>query len=130
MIPLGNEGYPRNLREIPDPPAVLYVQGKLQPRDMLAIAIVGTRHASNYGRRQASRMAGSLTRAGLTIVSGLARGIDAAAHHGAMEAGGRTIAVLPAGLTNVYPSEHKELAFDISNNGALLSESPSRTSPT
>ncbi len=127
VIPLGSEDYPRNLREIPDPPSVLYVKGEMQPSDMLAIAIVGTRHASSYGQRESSRMAGSLARAGLTIVSGLARGIDAAAHHGALEAGGRTIAVLPAGLTNVYPPEHKELAFDISSSGALVGESPSRT---
>ena len=125
IIPFGDDRYPKNLREIPDPPQVLYCQGDLLPTDMLSIAIVGTRHASHYGRKVASRLASALARAGLTVVSGMARGIDAAAHHGCMEAGGRTLAVLPAGLTNIYPSEHKELAFDISQCGALLSESPS-----
>ncbi len=125
IIPFGDDRYPRNLLEIPDPPQILYVQGDLLPTDMLSIAIVGTRHATHYGRKVASRLASALTRAGLTVVSGMARGIDAAAHHGALEANGRTLAVLPAGLTNIYPSEHKELAFDISHSGALISESPS-----
>jgi len=127
VIPLGDERYPRNLSEIHDPPQVIYVQGDLTEADMLSVAIVGTRHASTYGKRIASRLAGSLTRAGLTVVSGMARGIDGAAHHGALEAGGRTLAVLPAGLMNIYPAEHKELAFDISHSGALISESPSTT---
>lgn len=128
IIPRGHNEYPSALERIPAPPSVLYVQGELHEHDALSIAIVGTRHATAYGKRQASRLAGSLAHAGLTIVSGLARGIDAAAHHGALEAGGRTLAVLPAGLNNVYPTEHKELAFDISRQGALITESPSTTS--
>lgn len=127
IIPIDDERYPRNLMEIHDPPPILYVQGELREEDLLSIAIVGTRHATPYGKRQANRLASSLSRAGLTILSGLARGIDSEAHRGALESGGRTLAVLPGGLTNVYPNENKELAFDISHQGALISESPSLT---
>ena len=98
--------YPRLLREIHNPPAFLFVHGELKPEDALSVAIVGTRHATSYGRQQAERLAGGLARAGLTIVSGLARGIDAAAHRGALQAGGRTLAVLGSGVLNVYPPEH------------------------
>jgi DNA processing protein len=124
-----DERYPRLLREIPDPPGVLFVKGDLQPQDTLAIAIVGTRHATRYGLQQADRLAAGLARAGLTIVSGLARGIDAAAHRGALSAGGRTLAVLASGLLNVYPPEHKELATQIIAQGALLSEAPTSALP-
>jgi DNA processing protein len=120
--------YPRALREIADPPSILYVQGEIKPHDNLAIAIVGTRHATTYGKRQAERLAGSLARAGMTIVSGLARGIDATAHRGALEAGGRTIAILGSGLMNLYPPEHKELAHEISLQGAMVSELPPKQS--
>ena len=121
--------YPRMLREIHDPPGVLFVRGSLQPQDALAIGIVGTRHATSYGLRQAERLAGSLARAGLTIISGLARGIDAAAHRGALAAGGRTLAVLASGVLNIYPPEHLELAAEVAAHGALLSESPARAEP-
>ncbi|MEX0939299.1 MAG: DNA-processing protein DprA [Pirellulales bacterium] len=124
-----SDGYPRMLREIHDPPGVLFVHGQLQPVDALAIAIVGTRHASHYGRQQAERLAGSLARAGLTIVSGLARGIDAAAHRGALAAGGRTIAVLASGLLNIYPPEHVDLADEVRQHGAVVSEAPPRAQP-
>ncbi|MCX7426280.1 MAG: DNA-processing protein DprA [Planctomycetia bacterium] len=124
-----DEAYPRMLREIHDPPGVLFVRGELLPQDALAVAIVGTRHATQYGLRQAELLAGSLARAGLTIVSGLARGIDAAAHRGALGAGGRTIAVLASGVLNIYPPEHKELARQVIAHGALLSESPPRFAP-
>jgi DNA processing protein len=109
--------YPRMLREIHDPPGVLFVKGALQPRDALALGIVGTRHATPYGLRQAERLAGSLARAGLTIISGLARGIDAAAHRGALAAGGRTLAVLASGVLNVYPPEHQNLAAEVIARG-------------
>jgi DNA processing protein len=121
--------YPRPLREIEDPPGLLFMQGRLLPQDELAVAIVGSRHATQYGLAQAERLAGSLARAGLVIVSGLARGIDAAAHRGALAAGGRTIAVLGSGLLNLYPPEHKELATQIAAQGAVLSESPPRAAP-
>ena len=121
--------YPRVLREIHDPPGVLFVRGKLKPEDALAIGIVGTRHATQYGLRQAERLAGSLARAGLTIISGLARGIDAAAHRGALAAGGRTIAVLASGVMNIYPPEHDKLADEVAAHGALVSESPPRSEP-
>jgi DNA processing protein len=98
--------YPRALREIHDPPSVLFIRGVLKSQDALAVGIVGTRHATQYGLRQAERLAGSLARAGFTIISGLARGIDAAAHRGALNAGGRTIAVLASGVSNIYPPEH------------------------
>jgi DNA processing protein len=123
------ELYPRMLREIHDPPGVLFVKGNLKPEDALAIGIVGTRHATQYGLRQAERLAGSLARAGLTVVSGLARGIDAAAHRGALAAGGRTLAVLASGVLQIYPPEHDKLAAEVVAQGALLSESPSHAQP-
>ena len=121
--------YPRMLREIHDPPGVLFVRGTIKPEDALAIGIVGTRHATPYGLRQAERLSGSLARAGLTIISGLARGIDAAAHRAALSAGGRTIAVLASGVLNIYPPEHDKLAAEVVARGALLSESPPRALP-
>jgi DNA processing protein len=124
-----NAAYPRPLREIHDPPGVLFVRGQLKPNDALAVGIVGTRHGTQYGLRQAERLAGGLARAGLTIVSGLARGIDAAAHRGAMAAGGRTIAVLASGVMNIYPPEHDKLADEVVAQGALISESPPHAQP-
>jgi len=121
--------YPRALREIDDPPGILFLRGELLPQDALAIAVVGSRHATQYGLAQAERLAGSLARAGFTIVSGLARGIDAAAHRGALAAGGRTLAVLGSGLLNLYPPEHAELAEQIWNQGAVMSEAPPRSPP-
>ena len=101
---------PPPLENIPDPPSLLYCKGRLEPRDQLAIAMVGSRHCTPYGLRIAERLAAGLARVGLTVVSGLARGIDAAAHRGAIKAGGRTIAVLANGLASVYPPEHEDLA--------------------
>jgi len=121
--------YPPLLRQVPDPPAVLFVRGTLRAQDELALAIVGTRHPTLYGIRQAERLAGSLARAGMTIISGLARGIDAAAHRGALAAGGRTLAVLASGVLNIYPPEHADLARAVVEQGALLSESPPRAKP-
>jgi len=114
--------YPQMLREIHDPPGVLFVLGKLVPQDSLSVAIVGTRHATQYGIQQAERLAAGLARAGYTVVSGLARGIDSAAHRGALSAGGRTIAVLGSGVLDVYPPENKDLADEIKNHGAVVSE--------
>jgi DNA processing protein len=121
--------YPRPLRQIHDPPGVLFRRGQASPQDELAVAIVGTRHATRYGLAQAERLAGSLARTGFTVVSGLARGIDAAAHRGALAAGGRTIAVLASGLLEIYPPEHEKLAVEVAASGYLLSEAPPRMVP-
>jgi DNA processing protein len=116
--------YPRMLSEIYDPPGILFMRGELLACDAVAIAIVGSRHATHYGLEQAERLAGSLARAGVTIVSGLARGIDAAAHCGALAAGGRTLAVLGSGFLNMYPPEHAGLGDEVAAHGALISEAP------
>lgn len=129
IVPLGAAGYPRSLVEIADPPGVLYLRGSIEPRDALSIAIVGSRHATRYGLLVAERLAASLSRAGLTIISGLARGIDAAAHRGALSAGGRTIAVLGGGVLNIYPPEHDTLAGEVIAQGALAGEAPVRSAP-
>jgi DNA processing protein len=121
--------YPARLREIPDPPGVLFARGQLLPSDGIAVAIVGTRHATQYGVTQADRLAAGLARAGYTIVSGLARGIDAVAHRAAIKAGGRTIAVLGSGVLNIYPPEHEELAEEVAAHGAVLSENPPNSPP-
>ena len=121
--------YPRPLRQIHDPPGVLFRRGSSQPQDEMAVAIVGTRHATRYGLAQAERLAGSLARTGFTVVSGLARGIDAAGHRGALDAGGRTIAVLASGLLEIYPPEHEKLAGEVAENGYLVSESAPRMVP-
>ncbi|MDA1050579.1 MAG: DNA-processing protein DprA [Planctomycetota bacterium] len=124
-----DEQYPKLLGQIHDPPGMLYVQGEIRPNDGLAIAIVGTRHATQYGLQQADRLAEGLARAGLTIVSGLARGIDAAAHRAALRVGGRTLAVLGSGLLNVYPPEHRELSRQVIEGGALISECSPHSPP-
>jgi len=129
LITEGSDDYPRSLREIHDPPGVLYVRGELLRQDALAVAIVGSRHATQYGLAQAERLAASLSRAGLTIISGLARGVDAAAHRGALAAGGRTLAILGSGVLNIYPPEHQELALDVVRSGALISESSPNSPP-
>lgn len=126
-----DSSFPRLLREIPDPPSVLFVRGNLLRRDDLSIAVVGTRTCSQYGRGQAERFSRILARAGLTIVSGLARGIDAAAHEGALDADyeSRTIGVLSSGVTEIFPPEHEELAQRIADRGALISEMPPGSKP-
>ena len=124
-----DEGYPAPLRKICDPPGVIFARGTLKDRDKLSVAMVGTRHATRYGLRHAEQLAAALARAGLTIVSGLARGIDAAAHRGALSAGGRTLAVLGSGILTVYPPEHHGLADEIVSHGALLSEAPPQSPP-
>ncbi len=119
-----DEAYPVNLRRIDSPPPVLFMRGELLAEDEWAIGIVGTRRATAYGRECALRLSTDLARAGVTIVSGLARGIDAVAHEAALSAGGRTLAVLGNGLDSVYPPEHRQLASRIAQQGALLSEQP------
>ncbi len=122
IVTTQNGCYPVLLKQIADPPGLLYVHGTLAPSDAVALAIVGTRHASRYGLEQAERFATGLTQAGFTIVSGLARGIDTAAHTAAIGANGRTLAVLGSGLLELYPPENKQLARLIANHGAVLSE--------
>ena len=121
--------YPSSLAAIADPPPVLYVQGTLLAQDAVAVALVGSRRASPYGITTAERLAGELAERGVTVISGLARGVDAAAHRGALRAGGRTIAVLGSGLLRLYPEEHRPLAQQISASGAVLSEFPLDTPP-
>jgi DNA processing protein len=129
LVHLNDDRYPALLRCIPDPPPVLYVKGTIESNDNLSIAIVGSRRCSAYGREQASRLAHMLALAGFTVVSGMARGIDTAAHHGALSAEGRTIAVQGCGLANVFPPENDKLARIISNSGAVVSELPMSYEP-
>jgi DNA processing protein len=121
--------YPRLLREIPAPPPVLYIKGTLTEEDAWAIAVVGTRRASAYGREVTRTLTRTLARSGITIVSGLARGIDAVGHRTALEVGGRTIAVLGCGIDRMYPPEHRKLAQEIVAHGALVSDYPLGTEP-
>jgi DNA processing protein len=121
--------YPVLLKEIHDPPPALYVRGTLSPLDCKAVAIVGSRRAGDYGKRIAARFAQELVEAGITVVSGLARGVDTAAHHAAVQAGGRTLACLGCGVDVAYPYENRSLATTISEHGALLSEYPMTAPP-
>jgi DNA processing protein len=129
IVTLRDQSYPNNLRHIYDPPPSLYVRGDLQPNDELAISMVGSRLTSNYGRMITERIAGDLARHGVTIVSGMARGIDSAAHRGALSVGGRTIAVLGCGVDIVYPPENCRLFEEIVAHGAVISEFPMSTPP-
>lgn len=122
VVARGMPGYPALLSQIPDAPAVLYSQGRLLPQDEIAVAIVGSRRCTYYGISQAEKFSGGLARAGVTVISGLAKGIDAAAHRAALSAGGRTIAVTATGLETVYPQEHVELAEQVVSSGAILTE--------
>ena len=119
----GDADYPRLLAQIPDPPAILFMRGSLTTADALSVALVGSRHATTYGRKVTEQLAAGLVRAGYTVVSGLARGIDAWAHSGAIAARGRTIGVLGSGVLEIYPPEHGPLADEVIAHGALLSES-------
>ena len=120
---LGRPDYPANLATIDDAPHLLFVRGTLEAGNDKTIAIVGSRACTNYGRRLAERIASDLARAGWTIVSGLARGIDACAHRGALQAKGHTLAVLAGGLSKIYPPEHADLADEVAASGALVTES-------
>lgn len=116
--------YPPRLKQIYERPPVLYVRGTLEERDEWSLGVVGTRRATTYGRQAAETIAGDLARQQITIISGLARGIDTVAHQAALAAGGRTIAVLPCPVDRVYPTQNAGLAQSIRENGALVSEYP------
>ncbi|TDA67224.1 MAG: DNA-protecting protein DprA [Clostridia bacterium] len=130
MYTLADAGYPLSLKRINAPPPVLYARGDLTAcQGISGIGIVGTRKATAYGRQMAKTLAFDLARAGMVVVSGLARGIDSAAHRGALAAGGKTAAVLGSGLDVIYPPENKDLAAEIAAGGVLLSEFPPGTPP-
>ena len=129
LIALGTTEYPPSLADIPDPPHLLYLRGTLTAADANTVALVGSRHCTDYGRRAATRLASGLARAGVTVVSGLARGIDGVAHRAALQAGGRTLAVLAGGLSRIYPPEHAELANAVAASGALLTEASMERNP-
>jgi DNA processing protein len=128
---IDDAAYPSLLAKIDDAPPLLYVKGDLLPQDALALAMVGTRRATTYGKKVAERIAVAMASAGITVISGLARGLDAVAHHACLRSGGRTIAVLGNGIDTVYPSEHKPLAEQIirQGQGALITEYPPGTPP-
>lgn len=129
ILPYTSEQYPKHLKAIYDPPLALYVKGSILETDILAIAIVGARRCTYYGLSQAERFARLLAQKGLCIVSGMARGIDAAAHRGAISSHGRTIAVLGCGLGVIYSRENIELAEQVVQHGAIVSEFPMNTPP-
>jgi DNA processing protein len=130
LICIGDDDYPANLLKIPDPPAVLFSSGALLPRDLVSIAVVGSRYASPAGVLFAERLSSDLAFSGLTVVSGLALGIDSAAHRGALKAQGRTLAVLGCGLDVNYPSVNTDLRQEIARAGALLTEFLSGVPPS
>jgi DNA processing protein len=121
--------YPSRLHEVYDYPPLIYVRGSLLPQDEWCVAVVGTRRATAYGRQVTEEIVKDLTRNRITIVSGLARGIDSVAYRSALSSGGRTIAICACGLDNIYPPENGELAYKIISNGALISEYPVSTKP-
>jgi DNA processing protein len=128
IVTLTDSNYPELLRRIPDPPPFLYVSGILN-KSPVNIAMVGSRNATGYGLSTTQRLSTSLAARGVTIISGMARGIDTAAHRGALAGGGKTIAVLGSGLANIYPAENKKLFQQISEHGAVVSEFPLFTKP-
>ena len=129
ILPYASRSYPARLRMIPDPPPFLYAKGELREEDERAVAVVGSRSASEYGLRVTRELCQGLTSLGFTVVSGMARGIDAAAHEAALSVGGRTVAVLGSGVDVVYPPEHGGLYQRICQQGAVISELPIGTSP-
>lgn len=129
LVTLHDTAYPEGLRNIHDAPVVLYIRGDLREADKYAVAMVGSRVSTNYGIQIAERMGHKLASSGLTVVSGMARGIDTAAHKGALKAGGRTLAVLGSGIDVPYPSSNRVLMRDIESSGAVISEFPLGTPP-
>ena len=124
-----DELYPPRLKEIEQPPPVLYVRGELLPEDHFAVAIVGTRKITSYGRQVTEELSAFLAANGVTVVSGLARGVDAVAHSAAIKAGGRTVAVLGSGVDRIYPPENRAIAEQMMSRGALVSDYPVGTAP-
>lgn len=129
IITREDEGYPEKLLNIDQPPPVLYMRGIIKPEDRWAVAVVGTRRVTSYGRQVTEQVSTYLARNGMTVVSGLARGVDGVAHHSALAGGGRTIAVLGSGLDQIYPPEHRQLADLIAANGAVISDYHPSTPP-
>jgi DNA processing protein len=129
VVEYSSDDYPPRLKQIPDPPLVLYVRGDVKVLSRHAVAIVGARRPTAYGSQVAQRLSHDLAQRQLVIVSGLARGIDSAAHRGALEAAGKTVAVLGSGIDVIYPRENKRLAEQVIESGALISEFPPGTSP-
>ena len=129
LLSFQDDKYPQNLLHTFNPPSFLYIRGKFKERDRDAVAMVGTRRATIYGKMMVRKLARDLAKEGLTIVSGMARGVDTAAHLGALEAGGRTVAVLGCGVDVVYPPENRKLMTDIMESGAVISEFPLGTPP-
>ena len=129
ILPFNAPDYPGRLRTLPDPPPFLYVKGQLRPEDDRAVAVVGSRSASEYGLRITRELAQGLAGMGFTVVSGMARGIDGEAHKSALSAGGRTLAVLGSGVDVVYPPEHEDLYRTLCERGAIVSEQPIGTPP-
>ena len=123
------KSYPQKLRDLTDPPSQIFIKGKFLPRDDISVAIVGSRIASEYGKKISYKFAYELAKVNVTIVSGLARGIDTVVHSAALDAGGRTIAVLGSGLDVIYPPENKALFEKITKSGAVITEYPSGTMP-
>ena len=124
VIHARSERYPSLLLETFDPPPALYIKGELKPQDGEGIAVVGTRRSTRYGDRMCDQIVSGIVKAGVTVVSGLARGIDTAAHRAAVDNGGRTVAVLGGGIGRIYPAENQGLAEEIADNGCLVSEYP------
>lgn len=124
LVPASSEEFPAQLRELPGMPPALWMRGEIRREDALAVAVVGARRATPYGLEMATRLGGELARRGVTVVSGLARGNDTAAHRAALRAGGRTIAVLGCGVDRVYPPENRTLMDEIAERGAIVSEFP------
>lgn len=124
-----DEAYPQRLKEIDQPPPVLYIRGEYLPDDVFAVAIVGTRRVTSYGRQITEELSSFLAANGITVISGLARGVDALAHQTALKAGGRTIGVLGSGVDKIYPPEHRALAEQMLERGALVSDYAPGTPP-
>jgi DNA processing protein len=124
-----DEAYPQRLKEIEQPPPVLYVRGEYLPDDLYAVAIVGTRRVTPYGRQITEELTSYLASNGITVVSGLARGVDAIAHQTALKAGGRTLAVLGSGVDKIYPPEHRQLAQQMMGQGSIVSDYAPGTPP-